>query len=282
MLANLNEVLAEAREKGYAIGAFNCSSLESARAAIAASEELNLPFILQFAPVHGCYLPFEVAAPIMLTLARAAKTKVCVHLDHGPSVDWCFRAMAAGFTSVMLDSSGKPFAENLAETRQVVSVAHQMGVTVESELGSMPHNYNDELGEVRPEDFYTKPEEAAQFVGESGVDALAISFGTVHGIYKTTPKLSIDVVAKVREATGGLPLVMHGGSGLSKDDYHAAIKAGIRKINYYTYEALAGGRGIYELVKAKPEGLQFHDVAVKGTEAMAADVKRAMTLFAMR
>lgn len=282
MLVNLNEVLKDAKKNGYAVGAFNCASLESARAAIIASEELNLPFVLQFAPVHSVYIPFEVAAPLMITLAKNAKTPVCVHLDHGPSVDYCLKAMAAGFTSVMLDRSSLPFAENLAETKMVTSVAHELGVTVEAELGSMPHNFNDEIGEYRPEDFYTNPDEAASFVGESEVDALAISFGTVHGVYKTTPKLSMEVIEKVRKSTGDLPLVMHGGSGLSKDDYHNAIKAGIRKINYYTYEALAGGQGIYDLVKEKPKGLQFHDVAVRATEAMTADVMKVMKTFANR
>lgn len=282
MLVNLREALAEASAKGYAVGAFNCASLESARSAIIASEELGIPFVMQFAPVHAQYIPFEIAAPIMLALAKSAKTPVCVHLDHGPSVDYCLCAMAAGFTSVMLDRSGVPFRQNLAETKLVTSVAHQMGVTVEAELGSMPHNFNGEIGDYKPEDFYTNPAEAAEFVDETQVDALAISFGTVHGIYKTTPKLSIEVIDKVRESTGNLPLVMHGGSGLSRDDYRNAIKAGIRKINYYTYEALAGGKGVYDLVKEKPEGLQFHDVCVRATEAMAADVKRVMKIFANR
>ncbi len=281
MLVNLKDILSDASQKGYAVGAFNCASLESARSAIIASEELNLPFVMQFAPVHSQYIPFDIATQIMLHLAKTAKTPVCVHLDHGPSVDYCLKAMAAGFTSVMLDRSSLPYEQNIEETKLVTSVAHQLGVTVEAELGSMPHNFNDELGEYTPEDFYTKPGQAAEFLERTGVDALAISFGTVHGVYKTKPQLSIEVIDEVRKATGGLPLVMHGGSGLSTDDYRNAINAGIRKINYYTYEALAGGKGVYDLVNEKPQGLQFHDVAVRATEAMAEDVKRVMKLFAM-
>ena len=147
-----------------------------------------------------------------------------------------------GFTSVMFDGSALPFAENAEITARVAKTAHALGATVEAELGSMPCNFNGELGDYTPEDFYTRPEEAAEFAERTGVDALAISFGTVHGIYKTTPKLSIDVIERVREATCGLPLVMHGGSGLTNDDYHAAIAAGIRKVNYYTYGAIAAGR----------------------------------------
>ena len=241
-----------------------------------------MPFVLQFAPVHEPYIPFSVAGPLMIQLARAAKTPVAVHLDHGSSAEWCLRALAMGFTSVMFDGSALPYRDNMAATAAVAKTAHALGATIEAELGSMPHNYKGEMGDYRPEDFYTRPEDAAEFVGTTGVDALAISFGTVHGIYKTTPKLSIDVIERVREATNSLPLVMHGGSGLSDADYHAAIAAGIRKVNYYTYGALAGGRAVYDLVKRIPEGLHFHDVSTAATQAMADDIKRVMRVLSGR
>ena len=278
MLVNMKDMLADAAKGGYAVGGFNCASLESAMAAVRASEELNMPFILQHAPVHNQYIPLSVAAPIMLHLARTAKTPIAVHLDHGGSVEECLKALAMGFTSVMFDGSALPYAENIAQTALVVKAAHALGATVEAELGSMPHNFKGELGEYTPEDFYTRPEEAAEFAEKTGVDAMAISFGTVHGIYKTTPKLSLDVITRVREATGGLALVMHGGSGLTNDDYFNAIDSGIRKVNYYTYGALAGGRGVYDIVKEIPEGLQFHDVAVRATQAMADDVAKVMRI----
>jgi fructose-bisphosphate aldolase class II len=145
----------------------------------------------------------------------------------------------------------------------------------------MPHNFNGELGDYSPEDFYTRAKEAAEYVRRTGVDALAISFGTVHGVYKAKPSLSLEVVEQVREATDGLPLVMHGGSGLSDKDYCDAISRGIRKINYYTYGALAGGRAVVSLAKENGDGLQFHDVAVAATKAMRADVARVMKLFSM-
>lgn len=278
MLVNMKDMLADAAKGGYAVGGFNCASLESAMAAVRASEELNMPFILQHAPVHNQYIPLSVAAPIMLHLARTAKTPIAVHLDHGGSVEECLKALAMGFTSVMFDGSALPYAENIAQTALVVKAAHALGATVEAELGSMPHNFKGELGEYTPEDFYTRPEEAAEFAEKTGVDAMAISFGTVHGIYKTTPKLSLDVITRVREATGGLALVMHGGSGLTNDDYFNAIDCGIRKVNYYTYGALAGGRGVYDIVKEIPQGLQFHDVAVRATQAMADDVAKVMRI----
>ena len=282
MLVNMKDMLADAARGGFAIGGFNCASLESAVAAVRASEELGMPFILQHATVHEKHLPLAVAGPIMLQLARAARTPVCVHLDHGASLEHCLRALAMGFTSVMFDGSALPFEENAATTALVAKTAHELGATVEAELGSLPCNFNGELGDYTPEDFYTKSEDAAAFAERTGVDALAISFGTVHGIYKTTPKLSIDVISRVREATNGLPLVMHGGSGLTDADYDAAIAAGIRKVNYYTYGALAGGRAVYETVKAKPQGLQFHDVAVAATDAMSADIKRVMQTLGRR
>ena len=279
MLVNMKEMLADAAKNGYAVGGFNCASLESAMGAVRASEELGIPFILQHAPAHEEYIPLAVAGPIMLQLARAAKTPVAVHLDHGGSIEICLRALAMGFTSVMFDGSALPYEENMEATAYVAKTAHALGATIEAELGSMPHNFKGELKEYTPEDFYTKPEEAAKFVETTNVDALAISFGTVHGVYKTTPKLSFGVIDSVRKSTGELPLVMHGGSGLTADDYHQAISKGIRKINYYTYGALAGGKGVYDIVKRIPEGLQFHDVATHVTGVIAEDVKRVMKLF---
>lgn len=276
MLVNMREMLADASKGGYAVGAFNCASLESAAAAVRASEELGMPFVLQHATVHEKYLPLSVAGPIMLQLARSARTPVAVHLDHGASVAHCLRALAMGFTSVMFDGSALPFDENAAATAQVARTAHELGATVEAELGSLPCNFDGSLGDYVPEDFYTKPDEAAAFAEKTGVDALAISFGTVHGLYKTTPKLSFDVVSRVRDATGGLPLVMHGGSGLSDADYREAAARGICKVNYYTYGALAGGRAVCDLVRRNPDGLQFHDVAVAATDAIAADIRRVM------
>lgn len=279
MLVNMKTLLEEAEKNGYAVGGFNCATLESARAAIAAAEELGVPFILQHAEVHERYMPLELAAPIMLALAKQAKVPVCVHLDHGCDFDYVIRAMHLGFTSVMYDASVKPPEQNAAETAQVVRIAHTLGISVEAELGHMPTSGVDSDG-LAPEDYYTDPAEAAQFVSDTGVDALAISFGTVHGVYRTQPKLSIPVVERVRKETGGLPLVMHGGSGVSEADYRAAIAAGIRKINYYTYEALAGGRGTYDIVRRTPEGLQFHDVAMNATAFMKENVLSAMRVFA--
>lgn len=275
MLVTMKELLAEANRQGYAVGGFNCATLESARAAIEAAEELGVPFVLQHAQVHDRFMPLELAAPIMIALAKQAKVPVCVHLDHGSDFQYVMRAIQLGFTSVMYDASEKTYEVNLAETAEVAKIAHAFGVSVEAELGHMPS-----AGvEIQPEKLYTDPAEAAEFAEKTGIDALAISFGTAHGIYRTTPKLSIAVVEAVRKATGEIPLVMHGGSGVSNSEYRSAIRAGIRKINYYTYEALAGGKGVYDIVSQQPTGLQFHDISMKAIDYMCENVKAAMRIF---
>ncbi|MDO4741673.1 MAG: class II fructose-bisphosphate aldolase [Eubacteriales bacterium] len=279
MLANLNELMRYAEEKQVAIGAFNGPTLESARAALEAAEQLNMPVILQHAPAHDPYISLELAGRIMLTLADQAAVPVCVHLDHGDSAETVMRAIRTGYTSVMYDASGKPFEQNLEETRSIVSLAHAVGVSVEAELGNMPHNFHNELTEYDPEAFYTVPEDAKKFADATGVDALAISFGTVHGVYKAKPRLNFDIIRQVRAITNGLPLVMHGGSGLSDEDYRTAIACGIRKVNYYTYQALAGGRGIYQAVADHPQNLYFHDAAMAATKAMREDVLHILGTF---
>ena len=280
MLVNMKQMLEEANRTKTAVGAFNCTTLETARAAVQAAETLGIPFVLQHTSVHEQYIPFELAGPVMLALAKQASVPICVHLDHGDSLEKAVKAIQMGFTSVMLDAGERPFEENLKETAEVVRIAHAVDVTVEAELGSMPHNLKGELGEYAPEDFYTDPAQAAEFVEKTKIDALAISFGTIHGVYPGKPTLDFSIVKKVAEATNGFPLVMHGASGLSDSDYRTAIANGIRKINYYTYESLAGGRAIYQIVKDTPEGLQFHDAATIAREYMAQDVMRVMRIFA--
>jgi len=147
MLVNMKGVLADAAKGGYAIGGFNFASLESGMGAIRASEELGIPFVLEHAPAHEEYCPFEVAAPIMVQLAKAAKTPVVAHLDHGDSIELCLKALRLGFSSVMFDGSGLPYEENIRQTAFVCKVAHEFGATVEAELGSMPHNLKGELRE---------------------------------------------------------------------------------------------------------------------------------------
>ena len=270
MLVSLTQALSGAVRGGYAVGSFNATGLETLQAVAAAAEQAQKPVILNFAEVHSPYVTMEEIAPIMLDYARRAAVPVCVHLDHGSGLEACVRAIRLGFTSVMLDASALPYEQNRDATAEVVAIAHAAGVSVEAELGS-----------IGPDsDAYTDPDAAAQFVAETGVDALAVAFGTSHGVYAVKPVLDLDRVARIREKVD-VPLVMHGGSGLSREEFRTAVRNGIRKINYYTYMSLAGGSAVRELIKQSGERVFFHDVAVRAREAMREDVYKAIRVFSL-
>lgn len=276
MLVTLKELLEDAKIKKQAVGAFNGTTLEGIRAIICAAEELQRPVILQHAQSHDTIIDLNEIAPLMLHYARNASVPVAVHLDHGSTFKRCMEAIRAGFTSVMYDASAKPFEQNLKETSEIVKAAHSVGVSVEAELGHVA-NVNEDPGE---DNIYTDPVLAEEFVKRTGVDCLAVAFGTVHGVYLKEPKLDLSIVAQIREKTG-LPLVMHGGSGVSEENYRKAIKEGIRKINYYTYMNSAGGNAARSFVKQSGEHLAYDRLTLAATEAMKQDVMAAMRIFGM-
>ncbi len=284
MLVTLKEILAKAADEETAIGAFNCSGLECVRAIVQAAEEEERPVIIQYALLHEAYMPFHVMAPIMLQAARDAKVPVCVHFDHGASVEDCKRAIDAGFSSVMFDGSALPYEENVRRTQEVVSYAHKKGVSVEAELGQLGTaeiGAGESEGTVSAEDFYTDPDSAREFVDSTDVDALAITFGTAHGVYLVEPVLDLDRIRLVREKVS-IPLVMHGGSGLEKEDYQIAIRNGIRKINFYTYMSMEGGNAVADFVKNEDSDFYFfHDMAKIAVEAMRELVKKQIRVFAL-
>lgn len=287
MLTTLKDILGIAEERKIAVGAFNVSTLEALQAIIGAAEGLDLPVITAFAQGHEPMMPISLIGPIMLDCARKAKVPVCVHLDHGESLEYLQKALDIGFTGVMYDGSRLPFEENLKNTQKAVAMARKAGASVEAELGSMGRRESglgtDGAGEGDETKVYTDPEQAARFVREAGIDALACSFGTTHGIYLKEPRLDFDVVRNVRRLAGGIPVVMHGGSGVSATDFRSAIEAGVRKINYFTYMDKAGGTAAAEYFSAlkagEPAFLSFISVAAR--DAMQADVAAAMKTFAM-
>ena len=274
MLVNLQEILALAEREGKAIGMFNATGFDSLQAVVAAAEELNEPVIIAHAEVHNVFNDISMVGPAMLAVARSARVPVCVHLDHGESLAMIEKAVELGFTSIMIDASAKPFAENVALTRRVVEMCHPKGIGVEAELGRLATR---EDGSANPEDFYTDPDEAADFVRKTGIDALAIAFGTAHGFYKSDPVLDFGVISSCRRSTG-IPLVMHGGSGVSPADYTRAIKAGIRKINYYSYMSKAGYNAAADVI-ASGTTSYLHDVEFAAMKAMKEDVSRAIRVF---
>ena len=288
MLVTLKELLDQAKIEHKAVGAFNGTTLEAIRGIIQAAEELNCPVILQHAQSHDDIIDLEEIGPIMKYYAERAKVPVALHLDHGSSFERCVQALRLGFTSVMYDASAKSFEENamIEETKEIVKIAHAVGASVEAELG---HIFTSEVvhGEGGSadskddyddlDDIYTDPEVAKKFVELTGVDCLAVAFGTTHGVYLTEPKLDLPRVARIREAAN-VPLVMHGGSGVSDEDYAVAIENGICKVNYYTYMNVAGGKASKEFWK--DDETNFYDsMAIKATEAIKEDVKRAIKVF---
>lgn len=287
MLATLNDVLKIAEEKQIAIGSFNTPNLEALQAVIAAAEEEQLPVIIMFAQCHEPWIPVDVIGPIMVDFAKKASVPVCVHMDHGETLDYVQKTVDLGFTSVMYDGSTLPYEENVANTKKAVEIASGTGASVEAELGSMGRRESgagDKTGDQDETKIYTDPDLAAKFVKETGIDALACSFGTTHGIYLEEPKLDFDVVRNVRTRTNNMPVVMHGGSGVSREDYHNAVKAGVRKINYFTYLDKSGGTAAVEYAKnlKENEPAFFSGVMIEAREAMKENARTAIRMFALR
>lgn len=276
MLVNLKEILAMAEEKKCAVGAFNTPNLECINAVIGAAERLDVPMIISHAELHEEVSPLRVIGPVMVQAAKSAKVPVCVHLDHCETLDYMARALELGFTGVMYDGSVLPYEENLANTKKAVAMAKAYNCGVEAELGALASREGGGAAVGGP--VYTDPEEAVAFCGETGIDALAPSFGTAHGIYKAKPVLDLERVKVIAEKTG-LPLVMHGGSGVSPEDYRTGIANGLRKINYYSYMSKAGTSAVKELLE-KEDVTFFHDLALAAQMAMEADAERAMRVFA--
>lgn len=278
MLVSLCNLLEDAEKKKYAIGAFNTPTLEAVRAVVSAAEELNVPVIISHAEAHEDIVPIEIIGPIMLAAAKSAKVPICVHLDHGSSLDLIYKAMDLGFTSVMFDGSSLPYEKNVELTCKVVKDAQKRGISVEAELGIMTTENDTMENETNKQDLYTNPELASDFVTKTKIDALAASFGTAHGIYLKTPKLDYERLSQIHEKTQ-IPIVMHGGSGVSEEDYRKVIKNGVRKINYYTYMSRAAGEAIRKKLSSLEGTAFYHDITSWAVEAMKEDVMRAMRVF---
>ena len=276
MLVNLVEILKLAEEKKCAVGAFNTPNWECILAVIDAAEKLNVPVIISHAQLHEEVSPLAKIGPIMVEAAKRAKVPVCVHLDHCETLDYMAQALEIGFTGVMYDGSTLPYEENLENTKKAVAMAKNYSCGVEAELGALASREGGADNASGP--VYTDPDEAVAFCRETGIDALAPSFGTAHGIYKAKPVLDLDRVKVISEKTG-LPLVMHGGSGVSPEDYRTGIANGLRKINYYSYMSKAGTQAVKELL-AKEDVTFSHDLALAAQKAMEADAEKAMRVFA--
>ena len=233
MLTNFNTILGDAYRGKYAVGSFNVYNYETMRGAADAARELSQPLIIAFGEKYMENMPLEAAYSIVNALLGHADVPVCLHLDHATNMDNVYRAIKAGFGSVMYDGSALPFEENMKNTKRICEVAHTCGVSVEAELGSLAAGAHSHEGTADDKEIYTDPANAKEFVDFTGVDALAVSIGTVHGLYKGEPSVRVDILKQLNDMLG-IPLVLHGGSGTPEDIIKDCIKNGISKININT------------------------------------------------
>ena len=286
MLVNLKEILKNAEEGGYAVGCINTPNMATLRAVVDAAEEMQTPIIIDHAQVHDPLIPIELIGPKMVEYAKQAKVPVCVHLDHGSDYNFVMRALRCGFSSIMYDLSALPFEENVAKVKEFTDMAHALGITVEAELGIMTSTEDDTHGDgggwthETIKKTFTDPAQAAEFAERTGVDALAVCFGTAHGIYAEPPILDIERVKAIRKAMPAESrVVMHGGSGVDEKQVQAAITAGCSKVNYYSYMAKACTKHMQEYLN-KIEGHGFwHEVDEEAYRFMKEYAKDVLRVF---
>ena len=229
-LVTMKSLLEQAKKNHRGIGAFSVGNMEMVKGAVEAAEELNTPIILQIAEVRLNHSPLALMGPMMVQAAKEAKVEIAVHLDHGLTMEVVQKALDYGFTSVMFDSSTYPFEENIKRTREVVRLAEKYGATTEAELGLVG---GSEDGSYDHGIRCTNPDDAKLFCERTGIDALAVAIGNAHGNYPVAPKLAFDVLEEIHKKTE-VPLVLHGGSGITDDDFQKAISLGIVKVNIAT------------------------------------------------
>ncbi|MEH2948033.1 class II fructose-bisphosphate aldolase [Sporofaciens sp. JLR.KK001] len=229
-LVTMKKLLEQASKERRGVGAFSVGNMEMVKGAVQAAEEMNTPIILQIAEVRLPHSPLALMGPMMVQAAKEAKVDVAVHLDHGLTVETVKKALELGFTSVMFDSSNYSFEENIERTKEVAEIAKGYGATVEAELGLVG---GSEDGSEDHGIRCTDPEDAKVFCERTGIDALAVAIGNAHGNYPVAPTLAFDVLKEIEKRTE-VPLVLHGGSGITDDDFRRAISLGIVKVNIAT------------------------------------------------
>ena len=273
-LVKMKDLLRRAEEKNIGCGAFSVGNMEMVRGAIRAAEELDTPIILQIAEVRLKNSPLHLMGPMMVQAAKEAKVDVAVHLDHGLTFETVDKALELGFTSVMLDASTLPFEENIARVKAVVEKARKYGATVEAELGLVG---GSEDGSCDHGIRCTDPDDAVVYERETGIDALAVAIGNAHGNYPVAPTLAFDVLEKIHEKVD-IPLVLHGGSGITDKDFQRAISLGIRKVNIATasFNSLTAHVEKYMESTDKHNFFDLNEAMVKGTYE---NVKRHILVF---
>lgn len=282
MLVPLGELLKDAEKNRYAVGSFNTPNLETLRAVVMAAEETGTPVTLNHAMAHNHVIPVEEIAPLMLKYARESKVPMSVHIDHGKTADFVHKAIRLGFTSIMYDCSDLPFEENVKQVKEFVELAHPLGITVEAELGNMLLSAGDGGAPgKKKEDFYTDPDAAARFCELTGVDALAITFGTEHGIGDKPQILDIQRLLEIKEKVEDrAALVMHGGSGTPAEEIRKAVMGGIRKINYFSAMDVAATEAVRKEMEAQAgKPVHYCELARIATDMLKEKCVEAIHMF---
>lgn len=279
MLVNMNEVLRPAKKNKYAVGLFNAVNLELARGIIAAAEATQSPVIMGTAEVLLPYGPLDEVSYYLIPMAKKANVPVVVHLDHGLKYDTCIKALELGFSSIMYDCSTDSYEDNVRKVKEMADIAHSYGATIEGELGHVGDNEGSAEGSdhlADPSKFFTDPKLAKDFVEKTGVDALAIAVGNAHGAYKLPPKLDFDRIRTIRD-TVDVPLVLHGGSGLTDNDFRTAIQEGISKVNIFTDINIAAVEAEFKKFTSMEKGVI--DLIPAAVEAVKQETMKKMKLF---
>jgi len=280
-LIGLKNLLNHAKANSYAVGAFNITNLDFIDYLISAAVEESSPIILQISEAHFKYLNLEEIVPAIINASKKVNVPICVHLDHGESLKTIIKAIRSGFTSVMFDGSNYPLDENIKITKEVVKIANIVDISVEGEIGYIG---GEVIGEQAPvphspkRELFTKVEEAVRFYEETGVDALAIAIGNTHGLYKGEPDLDFERLSEIRDAVP-IPLVLHGGSGISDEDFKRAINLGICKINFYTGMSIAAVKKVRQYLSQNQGVSSYPDVVKKGMEEVKKIVKERLVVF---
>lgn len=279
MLVNMNKVLHDAKKNQYAVGLFNAVNLELARGIIAAAEKTGSPVIMGTAEVLFPYGPLEEVSYYLIPMAKKANVPVVVHLDHGLKKETCLKALELGFTSIMYDCSTDSYDENVRKVKEMADIAHSFGATIEGELGHVGDNEGSAEGSSHltdPSKFFTDPKMAKDYVEKTGVDALAIAVGNAHGAYKLPPKLDFERIRTIAK-TVDVPLVLHGGSGLTDNDFKQAIKEGISKVNIFTDINVAAVKAEFSRFTDMNKGII--DLIPAAVEAIKQETVKKMELF---
>ncbi len=275
-LVTLKEILRDADKRGYAVGSFNMVSFGFLNGILEAAEEEKSPVILSIAEVHLPHMDIEQFAPVAVESAKKARVPVALHLDHGFHFEIVVKAIKWGFSSVMYDGSSLSYEKNVENTALLSRIVKAADLSIEAELGKVGGEEGEGEGAEADERYYTDPELAKDFVKKTNIDALAIAVGNAHGFYKKRPKLDFDRIRRIKEKCN-VPLVLHGGSGLSDEDFIRAIRMGISKVNYFTGMTYAAVQRIKEFIKTDPKGYEW--IALEAKNAIKEVVQDRMRIF---